>query len=151
MVTVGDLMRECRNYFEYAGEAGTFTIANGVLSPMRELFKDRYVAVRGSACSDGVYYCEANGALSDGTDDDPQDCTFTGEVWALNPPKRFIDLAAEATAIEEKNPAGGMQSESFGEYSYTKAGGKNGGAVTWQQAMADSLRPYKRLLPKLGV
>lgn len=151
MITIGDLMRHCRNYFVRSRIDSTFTIQSGTLSPLDGI-SAQYVAVQGSSLNDGVYFCDANGMLSNGDDDlELANETFTGTVFLLAPPVRFVALAKEIGAYDAKTPVGAMQSESFGEYSYTKAGGRNGGVMTWQEAFAVSLRPYMRMFPEVSV
>lgn len=152
MVTVEDVMRECRNHFLHGAIGGTFTISGGKLSPLDGITPRQYIAIRGSAFSDGVYVCDATGRLTNGDDDlSLPNETFSGAVYLLAPPQRFIALVSAIDEYDGKNAIGGMQSESFGEYSYTKASGRNGGTMTWQEAFAVSLRPYRRLLNDLEV
>ena len=156
MVTIGDLMRECRNYFERGGMDGTFTITtSGRITGAEALgaVNGQYVAIRGSAMNDGVYQIDKTGKLSQGEDIEldfaPE--TFSGRIWLLFPPRAFVALVQSANEIEAMNPKGGMIHESFGEYSYTKATGKDGAPMTWQQALHASLAPYKRILSQIGV
>ncbi len=140
-VTIGSVMRHCRNYFERGLYEGAFTIQGGALvSPA--LSDGRYVAISGSAYNDGVHQT--------GTDT-LTDENFTGRVWLLSPPASFVSLSEEIAAWDEKNPTGAYTSESFGNYSYTRASDGQGGAITWQSAFASRLRDYQMLTSEVMV
>ena len=78
-----------------------------------------------------------------------QDETFDGAVWALAVLKAVVELAGEIAAWQEKYGAvvdSPYTSESFGGYSYSKAGGtESGGAGGWQAAFRARLNPYRKL------
>lgn len=135
-VTIGSVMRHCRNYFEAGYLDGEFDIVNGeLLSPA---FSDgRFIAIQGSAFNDGVHR-QGDGRMIDES--------FEGRVWVLSPPADFVQLCREIAEYDEKNPAGALQSESFGNYSYTRAGDSStGGAATWQSAFQRRLAMYQKL------
>ena len=148
MVTIADVMSACRNHFVRDYIDGTFTIsAAGKITPIPSDGISGYVAIQGSRSNDGVYKC-TGGTLEDERALDFDAETFTGRVWLLAPPKAFIALCGEIAEYGKKTPTGAMQSESFGENSYTRANGKRG-VLTWQEAFADTLRPYVRLLSEV--
>lgn len=153
MVTVGDLMRVCRNYFERSFVDNEYNIdSSGALTPHDGITSGQYIAIEGSHLNDGVYTIDAEGKLQNGDDElEFTEESFCGRVWLLAPPRDFIRLAAAIADFEAKNPTGGYKSESFGEYSYTKGSGKNGEAITWEQAFASDLRPYTRMFTHVGV
>ena len=102
-VSMGSVMRHCRNYFEAGSYDGEIVIEGGqLITPA--LAHGRYIAIRGSAYNDGVH--QVGDALTDET--------FTGRVWVLSPPAAFVALAEEISAYDDKNPVGALQSESFG-------------------------------------
>lgn len=138
-VSIAAVMRHVRNFFERSFIEGEFTVSGGVLNPMPQA---PYVAIEGSAYHDGVYRADE---LPKDTDE-----TFTGRVWALHPPKDFVALCEEIAAYDEKNPASAMQSESFGEYSYTRMGGQSG-VIGWQGVFAQRLIPFRRMFTEVGV
>lgn len=138
-VSIAAVMRFVNNYFERAYIDGTFTISGGVLSPAPAA---PYVAIEGSAWHGGVYRL-------DQLREHPEE-TFTGRVWALHPPDDFVQLCEEIAAYDEKNPAGALQSETFGEYSYTRAVGQTG-VIGWQTAFAQRLIPYRRMFTEVDV
>lgn len=134
-VTIGSVMRHCRNYFERSYIDGKCTIESGALvSPA--LADGRYIAIKGSAYNDGVHQIGVD-ALTDEV--------FTGRVWLLSPPASFVGLAEEIAEYDRKNPAGAYLSESFGAYSYQRAANTQGQAASWQTAFADRLRGYQLL------
>ncbi len=148
MVTIADVMKACRNYFVYGYNDANYSITTGgKITPADDIVG--YVAVQGSHLNDGVYFCE-NGTLEDGRDMDFYAETFSGRIWMLAPPRDFIAIVGEIELYEKKNAVSPMQGESFGAYSYTKASGKRG-VLTWQEAFADRLRPYMRLLSEVDI
>jgi hypothetical protein len=62
-------------------------------------------------------------------------------------PKAVIELAndIEKWVNDYSNVNSPYQSESFGGYSYSKASGTNGGAITWQDAFSKRLNMYRRI------
>ena len=135
-VTIGRVMRHCRNYFEAGYLDGDFTISSGALVHPA-LSDGRYIAITGSAFNDGVHKIGADTLIDE---------SFNGRVWVLSPPAAFVDLCAQIAEYDTKNPAGALQSESFGNYSYTRAGDSaTGGTATWQTAFARQLLDYQRL------
>lgn len=143
-VSLGAVMAYCRNYFERGFVEGDFTIADGRISPD---VKTLYVYISGSAYHDGVY------RLIDGMIAEPQACmpdeSFHGRVWMLHPPSAFMELFCNIEQYDQKNPVGALQSESFGEYSYTRASTNQGGAHGWQGAFAGQLARYMRMFTEV--
>jgi hypothetical protein len=164
-----DMMRECRNFFEYRMKdsyydkkgnlvsyitefEGDYTIATGVLSTLDTSIKTgQYIAIYGSVLNDGIWKVGASGAItSDITGVTAQDETFHATVYPLKVPPDFVLLATEIaawrTAMKESSP---YASESFLGYSYSKAQRQGGGNITWQQQYADRLAPYRRMFKGL--
>ena len=75
--------------------------------------------------------------------------TFDGCIWLLYPPRDFLALCEQIAEFETKTPVGALQSESLEGYSYSRASGKNG-LLTWQEAFASRLRPYRRMFSEVG-
>lgn len=104
---------------------------------------------------DGQYYRICGSVFNDGLhkygdfEDDLQDETFTGTVWALAVPKAVVDLAEKIEEWQTKNGdavASPFTSESFGGYSYTKATDSSTGAqATWETVFRSQLNPYRKL------
>ena len=139
-VSMGSVMRHCRNYFETGSYDGEITIESGqLITPA--LAHGRYIAIRGSVWNDGVH--QVGDALTDET--------FTGRGWVLSPPA-FVALVEEISAYDDKNPIGALQSESFGSYSYSRgSAGDVTGAAGWQGAFAGRLNDYQRLMSEVMV
>lgn len=148
MAMIGDVMRYVNNYFNGAAVEGEFSISDdGTMEPADKLDGARFIAIHGSAALDGVW------ALVDGTLDTDGEAiipeTFTGTVWPLRPPRDFVKLCERIAEFEAKTPVTAVQSESFGAYSHTMFSGKNGGAVTWQEAFAPQLVRYRRMFTEV--
>ena len=141
-VTIGVVMRHCRNYFEAGYLDDDFTISSGALVHPA-LADGRYIAITGSAFNDGVHKIGTDMLMDE---------SFNGRVWVLSPPAAFVDLCAQITEYDTKNPAGALQSESFGNYSYTRAGDSStGGTATWQTAFARQLQDYRKPISEVMV
>lgn len=144
-VSVAAVMRHVRNFFERGWIDGTLVISGGVLSTPADA---PYIAIAGSSYNDGVYRM-----ISGTVAERPlRDETFDGRIWLLYPPADFLDLCKDASTFDDKNPAGALKSESFGEYSYTRAAsGGTGGLHTWDTALSSRLRPYMRMFTEVSV
>lgn len=134
-VTIGSVMRHCRNYFERGYIDGVFTVENGAIT-FPALADGRYIAISGSAYNDGVHQI--------GTDV-LTDEAFTGRVWLLSPPAAFVGLCGEIAEYDRKNPTGAYLSEDFGTYSYQRAPNAQGQVATWQSAFAARLLDFQML------
>ena len=135
-----ELCAEIRNYFLVPNgiHTGNFTISGGSIAPLDFLQEGQYFRIVGSVFNDGVHQYPA---------DNLTDESFAGAVWAMAAPPSVIALAAEIkewTESEAAKPTA-FESESFGGYSYTRAMGKNGAALTWQDVFAHKLNQYRRM------
>lgn len=140
-VTIGIVMRHCRNYFERGCYDGECVIANGALVTPA-LADGRYIAISGSVYNDGVYNLRTDVLTEE---------TFTGRVWLLSPPASFIALCDEIAEYDAKNPAGAYLSETFGEYSYQRSANTQGVTSAWQTAFASRLADYQLLRSEVMV
>lgn len=152
MLMLTDVCQELRNWFDrnlpkYHGKVvisdGEITTTNNALS----IVDGQYFRIIGSVFNDGVH---RKG------DDDLQDETFSGHIWAMAVPPSVIALADD---IEQWNSLyGGVDSvnmspynsESFGGYSYSKSGGGSasagsGNGGTWQAAFKDKLNRWRKI------
>lgn len=143
-VSVGAVMRSINNYFESGYRATTYTITGGSISPGELLVPGMWIAITGSVFHDGAWQLGENLTLSNRQAGTPDE-TFYGRVYFLHPPADFLKTCEAIAEFAQKTPVSGLQSESFGEYSQTRASGKSGGVLTWQEAFADSLRPYRNM------
>lgn len=129
---------------------GNFKIENNVI-----IFEDgvemniqtnQYYRIVGSVFNDGVYKFGSEKL----TDEE-----FRGAVWLMAVPPAVLALVAEIEAWQKKNGGADsemmspFQSESFGGYSYTKAGGGSSGSdsfnPSWQNAFGAQLRRYRKI------
>lgn len=143
-----DVCAEMKNYF-IRGEDdihfGTFTVSGGTISPVPFLQNGQYYRIVGSVFNDGVWRYP---------DETLKDEVFIGAVWAMTVPPAVVALSEDilnwnlehATVLNSP-----YQSESFGGYSYTKAGagtsgdGFGGGVLTWQKQFRDRLNRWRRV------
>ena len=143
-----------RNWFDRARYVGEFTIENGELRltyddgqnfcPIK-VVTGQYIRIINSALNDGVYQFG----------DTLQDEVFDGGVWVMSPPRDFLNIVDEITVWTEKN--GGADSaanspfasESFGGYSYNKAGSgdasNGGGGTSWKDVFGSRLWQWRKL------
>ncbi len=138
------------NYFTKAEDIhrGSFEIEGGTIV-LPFLIEGQYFRIVGSALNDGVYRYPV-----DATDEAQAlaDETFTGEIWAMRPPRAFLKAAEEIAAWQEQYGAA-MASPFSGEniigvYSYTKAtGGAGAGSsgAAWQSAFKSILNQWRKL------
>lgn len=143
-VSVAAVMRHVRNFFERGWVDGTLVISGGVLSMPADA---PYIAITGSSYNDGVYRM-LSGTVAERS---LRDETFDGRIWLLYPPADFLVLCRDASEFDDKNPAGALKSESFGEYSYTRASAGSGDLLTWETALASRLMPYRRMFTEVSV
>ena len=124
---------------------GLFEIRGGTLVT-EELADGQYYRIMGSLFNDGVHKY--------GTDV-LTDETFEGSVWSLGIPPSIVQLAADIEEWQAKYGGANseamspFQSESFGGYSYSKAGGGSADGTTavgtWQGAFAQRLAPWRKI------
>ena len=146
--SVGAVMRQINNYFETGYRAARFSIEGGRLKPENCFAPGMYVLVTGSIFYNGVWQL-GNGLALQGAAEDLPDETFFGRVYFLRPPAEFLRVCDDIAVFAQKTPDGALQSESFGEYSMTRATGRDGGILTWAEAFADRLAPYRRMFTEV--
>jgi len=139
-----NVLRHLNNWFLLPGgiHPGIYTIEGGSLT-LPFLQDGQYFRIIGSIFNDGLHrYGPDMTAL--------QDERFDGAVWALAVPNTVVELAGEIAAWQEKYKEtleSPYTSESFGGYSYTKAGGatESSGSGGWQAVFRAQLNPYRKL------
>ena len=135
------VLTHLKNWFVVEIREGTFEITNrGMELPF--LQEEQYYRICGSVFNDGLHkYGDF--------EDDLQNETFTGTIWALAVPKAVVNLAEKIAEWQTKNGdavASPYSSESFGGYSYTKATDSVTGApATWETVFRSQLNPYRKL------
>ena len=136
-----NVLNHIHNWFVKTTQAGTFVIDDGQLA-YDGLQEGQYFRIVGSVFNDGLHQWPA----SDLTDEE-----FVGYVQGLAIPKAVIDLSDEISEWMTKYGeavSGPYQSESFADYSYTKAtsgSDSGGGPVTWQSVFRSSLSPWRKI------
>lgn len=137
------------NFFVVRGgvHRGNFNIVDGQLQ-CDFLKENQYFRVVGSVFNDGVWKYSG----SEMTDEE-----FNGEVWEMAVPMALISLLSEIETWNEKYgsiDSGNMspyQSESFNNYSYSKASVTRGDGssgtlpMTWKDVFADRLNRWRKL------
>lgn len=140
---IDEICTELKNWFAADGDKhfGTFTISDGQIAPSDFLQKGQYYRVIGSVFNDGVHrYGDDTDVLT------PE--TFKGAVWAMRVPYAVVQLSAEVENWVKnygERMARPYTSESFDGYSYSKATGANGGAVTWQESFRTRLNKWRKI------
>ena len=152
-----ELCQELKNWFNRDQKTwhGKFVISDGNLtSPdwTLDLLDGQFFRIIGSALNDGVH--------RKGFEEDAlQDESFSGSIWAMAVPPSVIALSEE---IEEwQNKYGTVDSaamspyssESFGGYSYAKAGrgsgwggsGSSNTNPTWKSIFSDRLNRWRKI------
>lgn len=138
-----EICQELRNWFDRGMPKWfrQFEIKDGKID--LDLQKGQYFRIVGSVFNDGVHQYEE--VLIDET--------FFGSVWAMAVPPAVIALAEEIESWQTqyadvvKSP---YSSESFGGYSYTRAGGSGANGTsndtpTWQNTFATKLKLWRKI------
>lgn len=142
------------NWFDRAKYIGEFTIEGGELRPTYDdgqnfcpvnIVAGQYIRIINSALNDGVHLWPCSTL---------EDEVFDGGVWVMSPPKDFLSIVSEIADWTAKNGGADSQSnspytsESFGGYSYSKAGGVNtadgGGGTSWQSVFGSRLWQWRK-------
>lgn len=134
-----EILRHLNNWFLRERHEGAFTVEKGGLV-LPFLQEGQYFRIVGSIFNDGLHRYPAENLTEE---------TFTGSVWALAVPPAVVSLAEEIAAWQVKQGAAALspyQSESFTDYSYTRAtDAQTGGALTWQAAFRGRLNVWRRI------
>lgn len=133
------------NYFVLSMHQGDFTIENGSLN-VDFLQTGQYFRIIGSVFNDCVYQYPAEDLIDE---------SFSGVIWAMGVPPALIALLSEIEAWIAKYDGADstltspFTSESFNNYSYSKASGTNADGsyapVSWQSIFAKRLDRWRKL------
>ena len=145
-IGVPEVMRETRNFFPSADLEGEWTLSGGALSPRDGLQEGDWIAVTGSLSHNGVYQL-GPGCTIEGAGDE----SWTGRVWRLSPPAGFLRLAEEIAAWARQHGDPALARETFGAYSRAMSTTGGGRALSWQEAFAPALAPYRRMYTEVKV
>ena len=137
-----DICEYLNNFFWRVKYDVNITISNHTFefAPLKE---GQYFRIIGSDFNDGVHQYPATDLIDE---------TFSGSIWSMAVPQTVIDLSAKIKEWRDKNEAIGSEamspfnSESFGNYSYSKGSTANGvNPSSWQSVFGSQLAPYRRL------
>lgn len=141
--TLTPMCEYLRNWFTADEDkyTGDFRIMRGMLmgDNLPDLLEGEYFRIVGSRLNDGVYRYPVYGL----TDEE-----FTGAIWRMRIPASVIALSGEIEAFNNSDAAAvsPYTSESFGGYSYTKAGSGDGvSAYSWQDAFRSRLNRWRKV------
>ena len=143
-VLMDEVCGTIHNYFAIrdAVQTGSFTIAGGGIEA-DFLQNGQYFRVIGSVFNDGIWQFPAEGMTDE---------TFKGSIVPLAIPQAFIAIVDEIQKWINDYGASvmsPMQSESFNNYSYSKAAGtaQDGSyaALSWENIFAKRLERWRKL------
>lgn len=142
-MTLTELCQELRNWFcnDEDKHIGNYTIVGGTISPPIDMMEGQYFRIVGSTFNDGVHQ----------TSDELVDDSFRGGIWLMRVPPDVLSLLTDINNYEDQYGAINIspyQSESFNNYSYTKAAtgsGNSGSNVTWRDAFKSRLNKYRKI------
>lgn len=140
IIKVSDVMRHVRNHFIRDVLEGEFTQASGVLTPAEDFAPGMWIAITGKDAPFGVYRLDEKGGIPD-----LDDTVFSGTIYRLDPPADFLRLCGDIGCWAAANPDPGVESEKLGAYSVSRK------AVSWQEAFAPALHPYRRMYEEVKV
>lgn len=139
MRMLSEVCDELHNWFETDKRFGTFEVAGGEIT-LDFLKPGQYFRIVGSTFNDGVWQYPTSGLTDE---------TFEGAVWPMAVPPAVVALAAEIEGWEGKYGAAvdsPYTSESFGGYSYTKAGSADSlGAGGWRGQFRSRLNLWRKI------
>lgn len=135
---VYEVMQHVNNFFPADhGTLATYSIEAGQID-LPFVKNGQWYMISGSNYNDGVWkYPEPL-----------YDEVFYGTVTPLAPPHAFLQLCKEISEWEAQNGSKAQspyQSESFGGYSYTRATGINGSALTWRDTFRSRLNDWRKV------
>lgn len=130
------------NYFWRTKRNVKLTISDGTFTA-DFLKQGQYFRIVGSLFNDGVHKYPATDLINE---------EFEGSIWSMAVPQTVIDLASEIKDWQTKygsidsEAMSPFNSESFGNYSYSKGSASaEGNPNGWQAVYASRLAPYRRL------
>jgi len=143
--TLTELCEYLNNYFWRTKYKVNIDIVDGTFT-CDFLKEGQYFRILGSDLNDGVYQYPAS---------DMNDESFNGSIWSMAVPQSVIDLANDIERWQEKygsvdsDAMSPFNSESFGNYSYSKDSSASGsGSVnpnSWQSVFKSRLNHWRRM------
>ena len=139
-VKVSDVMRHVRNHFIRDVRNGSWTHTGGTLTPAADFAPGMWIAVTGDGAPCGVYQLDEKGGIPD-----LGEVSWNGPIYRLAPPADFIRLCGDIGCWAAVHPDPAVSAEKLGEYSVSRR------AVTWEEAFAPALAPYRRMFTEVRV
>ena len=131
------------NYFFIQGEKGTFTITDNKIIVSQKYLQGQYIYLTGSIMNDNIYRIESinnNEITIVGANNE----VFEGVIYSLAIPPTIIELEGKIKEWNLGHKPTNLQSETFGNYSYTMAT-VNGKLASWKDVFQEELKPYRKL------
>lgn len=141
---LSELCQELKNWFDRGQPRlhGAFEISGGKIvdSDFTSIIQnEQYFRIIGSVFNDGVHR-EGDKLIDE---------MFVGSIWLMAVPRDVMLLANEIESWNEKyseSVNSPFSSESFGGYSYTKAGGNASSSnPSWQSVFATKLNKWRKI------
>jgi hypothetical protein len=144
------VMNAINNHFISRTEARTFEISNGIIHLRGDYIPGQYALIHGSRLNDRLFLLSDTEYTLDGAVDEPP---FDGTAYVLSVPPGFVELCGEIKAyLEGAGKESPYASESVASlHSYTRATGKEGKPLTWEDVYAVRLNPWRRLFADIKV
>ena len=145
--TLTEMCDYLNNYWWRKKIAGKFVITNGSIS-IDGIQNNQYFRVIGSVFNDGVHKYPTSTMVDE---------EFDGYVWLMAVPPTAVSLASDIDSWKELYGSADsaamspFDSESFGNYSYSKSSGGSDSASgsanpnSWQSAFSDRLDHFRKL------
>ena len=155
-----ETLRHIRNYFISGFDVGDFEIkGSAIITPnITKYPKGTWIIISGSNFNDGIYKVVSDvRQLGDGANNPLtlEDETFIGIINTLRFPAGFLNLVKEIHTwrTDEANAASNVVSESEGvagsdKWSVTRAVGRDGKPLTWEDVFASRLNPFRKMFAK---
>lgn len=147
-MTLENLCRELKNWFDKERHIGAVTIASGIFYVDGVEVRPKngqYFRIIGSVFNDGVYQYPQEDSVPDWLTDEE----FDGAIWFMAVPDSVLILLTEIqrwTADNAEMLANPFQSESFAGYSYTKGDkAKEFGVDAWKAQFSVQLNRWRKI------
>lgn len=139
------LLKYLNNFFYNFGEYGQHEISFNKITVKGVYYVGQYVKIVGSCVNDGVYQVLKVDSGTITLVGELSNEAFTGTIFSLGVPGRLKEISEQIQEFNRQLTTNGFASESFGDYSYTKATNANGELVGWKDIFKDDLRPYRKI------
>ena len=146
---ISEIMNSINNYFinRTQIEKGDFVIEDGIINVKGRYVTGQYIRIVGSILNDGVYLLSDELITLTGAKNE----VFRGIVCGLVVPQGFVKLAEDIEKFEKSTDVKkrALSSVSIGSYSESRATGKDGAPLAWQDVFRKELNKYRRMFPEV--